>query len=88
MTAYQDLEARARGVLPPDVFGYLSGGSGEGRTLAEQESAWSDVRLRPRVLRDVSIVDTAVSVLGHRIGFCRSRVVRPGRRGRDRAGRA
>jgi 4-hydroxymandelate oxidase len=68
MTAYDDLEARARSVLPPDVFGYLSGGSGDGRTLAEQERAWADVRLRPRVLRDVSVVDTSVSVLGHRLG--------------------
>jgi 4-hydroxymandelate oxidase len=68
MTAYDDLEARARGMLPPDVFGYLSGGSGDGRTLAEQERAWAEVRLRPRVLRDVSVVDTSVTVLGHRLG--------------------
>ena len=68
MTAYDDLEARARGILPADVFGYLAGGSGDGRTLAGQEDAWAGVRLRPRVLRDVSHVDTATTVLGLSLG--------------------
>ncbi|MBI1378422.1 MAG: alpha-hydroxy-acid oxidizing protein [Frankiales bacterium] len=64
MTAYDELESRARSVLPPDVFGFLDSGAGEGRTLAEQEAAWAAVRLRPRVLRDVSTVSTATAVLG------------------------
>jgi 4-hydroxymandelate oxidase len=61
---HDDLVARARSVLPPDVFAYFAGGSGEGITLAEQEAAWRSVRLRPRVLTDVSAVSTSVTLLG------------------------
>lgn len=58
------LEERARAVLPPDVFAYYAAGSGEQRTLAAQTRAWDDLLLRPRVLRDVSSVTTATTVLG------------------------
>jgi 4-hydroxymandelate oxidase len=58
------LEERARAVLPPDVFAYYAAGSGEQRTLAAQTAAWDDLLLRPRVLRDVSSVTTATTVLG------------------------
>ena len=58
------LEERARAVLPPEVFAYYAAGSGEQRTLAAQEGAWEDLLLRPRVLRDVSTVTTATTVLG------------------------
>ena len=57
-------EDRARELLPPEVFAYYAAGSGEQRTLAAQERAWDDVLLRPRVLRDVSTVTTATTVLG------------------------
>ncbi|MFN8155883.1 MAG: alpha-hydroxy acid oxidase [Candidatus Nanopelagicales bacterium] len=58
------LEDRARELLPPEVFAYYAAGSGEQRTLAAQERAWDDLMLRPRVLRDVSTVTTATTVLG------------------------
>jgi 4-hydroxymandelate oxidase len=54
----------ARAVLSPEVFHYYATGSGSGRTAAAEEAAWDAVRLRPRVLRDVSRVSTATSVLG------------------------
>lgn len=63
-----DLEARARDVLPADVYGYYATGAGTGQGLAEQEPAWSRVRLRPRVLADVGDVSTAVTLLGQRVG--------------------
>src|SRR4051794_15901796 len=59
-----DLEARARDVLPADVYAYYATGSGTGQTLAQQEPAWSRVRLRPRVLTDVSEVTAEVTLLG------------------------
>jgi 4-hydroxymandelate oxidase len=68
MTPYALLEERARAVLPPDVFDYYAGGAGEEDTLAANDRAWRAVRLRPRVLRDVSRVDTSVTVLGSRVG--------------------
>ena len=62
-----DQEARAREVLPAEVHAHWAGGSGEETSLAEATAAWRDVRLRPRVLRDVSRVDTALTLLGARL---------------------
>jgi 4-hydroxymandelate oxidase len=46
------------------VFDYFAGGSGEEATLADNSAAWARLRLRPRVLRDVSSVDTSTELLG------------------------
>jgi len=61
---HESLEARARAVLPEDVYRYYAAGSGTERTLAEQEQAWDALHLRPRLLRDVSVVTTRTTVLG------------------------
>lgn len=57
------LEAQARERLAPDVYDYIAGGAGDEVTLAANDAAWSDLRLRPRVLRDVTTVDLATTVL-------------------------
>ena len=59
-----ELAERAARELPPEVYAYYAGGSGTGQSLSEQEDAWSAVRLRPRVLTDVSEVTTDVVLLG------------------------
>ncbi len=64
MLPYEALEADARARLPEAVFDYYAGGSGEEATLADNTAAWARVRLRPRVLRDVSSVRTAIELLG------------------------
>lgn len=58
---------RAAAVLPEVVENYYAGGSGAEITLAESGAAWRGYRLRPRVLRDVAVVDTAVTLLGSRL---------------------
>ncbi len=58
------LEAAARERLDPAAYAYFAGGAGERVTLEDARPAWSRVRLRPRVLRDVSEVTTATTVLG------------------------
>lgn len=58
------LEARARAVLPPEVFDYFAGGAGQESTLEDNLAAWARVRLRPHVLRDVSRVDTSTTLFG------------------------
>ncbi|HWC38328.1 MAG TPA: alpha-hydroxy acid oxidase, partial [Acidimicrobiales bacterium] len=58
------LEDRARGLLPADVYDYLAGGAEDERTLEDNVAAWARLRLRPRILRDVSDVDLGTSVLG------------------------
>ncbi len=50
--------------LTPDVHRYYAGGAGDQVSLGEAEQAWRSLRLRPRVLRDVGTVDTAVELLG------------------------
>ncbi|MGZ3461803.1 MAG: alpha-hydroxy-acid oxidizing protein, partial [Archangium sp.] len=64
MLPYDALEAQARERLPQAVFDYFAGGSGEESTLADNTAAWARLRLRPRVLRDVSSVDTSTELLG------------------------
>ncbi len=63
--ALGNLEAAARGLLPPEVFDYFAGGADDERTLAANLDGWMRLRLRPRVLRDVSAVDTSTTMLGH-----------------------
>jgi 4-hydroxymandelate oxidase len=58
------LEAAARDRLDGGVYDYIAGGADAERTVADNLAAWSRLRLRPRVLRDVSQVSTATSLLG------------------------
>lgn len=58
------LEQQARELLPASVYDYYAGGSGRERTLAANEQAWDRTWLAPRVLRDVSAVDTGTALLG------------------------
>ena len=64
MTDHDALRERAREVLDPALFAYFAGGSGREATLALESRAWDEVLLRPRVLRDVSRVDPATTLLG------------------------
>lgn len=50
-------------MLPPQVAAYYATAAGSGVGLAEGILDWSAVRFRPRVLRDVSRVNTATTVL-------------------------
>lgn len=59
-----DQQTRAGEVLPEAVRGYYAAGAGEQRSRDEAAGAWASYRLRPRVLRDVSAVDTSLSLLG------------------------
>ena len=59
-----ELERRARRLLPADAYDYYAGGSGRGATLRASAEAWREVWLAPRILRDVTAVDTTVTVPG------------------------
>lgn len=50
--------------LPPAVYEYFRRGSAAEHSLNEAATGWDDIRLRPRVLRDMSRVSTATTVLG------------------------
>jgi 4-hydroxymandelate oxidase len=64
VTYASDLEAAAGARLPRTVFDYISGGSEDESTMRANVVAWEQMELWPHVLRDVSNVSTATSVLG------------------------
>ena len=59
-----DLRRIAKRRLPGGVFDYIDGGAEDERTMRANREAFSNYRFRPRVLRDVSDVDTATKLLG------------------------
>jgi 4-hydroxymandelate oxidase len=61
------LEAAARSRLERGVYDYIAGGADAERTVADNLAAWSRLRLRPRVLRDVGEVSTATTLLGSEV---------------------
>jgi 4-hydroxymandelate oxidase len=60
----EGLEAAARERLDRGVYDYIAGGADAERTVADNLAAWSRLRLRPHVLRDVAKVSTATTLLG------------------------
>ena len=58
------LEREARDRLSTSAYDYYAAGAGDETTLRENLAAWERLRLRPRILRDVSEVATATTVLG------------------------
>lgn len=67
MVDFAALEERARELLDPATFDYYSRGSGRQVTLADNMAAWQEIRLLPRVLRDVAEVDTTTTLLGREV---------------------
>lgn len=66
MTRWLDgLEERARQTVPPHILEYVLQGAGASVTASEAPASWSEVRLAPRVLRDVTQVDLTARLLGH-----------------------
>jgi len=61
-----DLRSMAMGRVPRAVFDYVDGGAGTEASLRRSRDAYARVELTPRVLRDVSAVDTTVDMLGRR----------------------
>ncbi len=64
-----EYEPRARASMLDMAWDYLAGGSGDERTMAWNRERLDAVRLWPHVLRDVSRVDTRLSLLGVELPF-------------------
>ncbi|GIE99543.1 alpha-hydroxy-acid oxidizing enzyme [Paractinoplanes rishiriensis] len=62
-----DYRSRAQAGAEPGAWDYLEGGAGAERTLAANVAAFQEVTVVPRVLVDVTTVDTAVEVCGARL---------------------
>jgi L-lactate dehydrogenase (cytochrome) len=59
-----DLRRIAKRRLPGGVFDYIDGAAEDERTMGANSDAFAHYEFRPRVLRDVSGVDTTKSLLG------------------------
>lgn len=62
-----DLEDLARARLPAPVLAYVVGGAGDEISLRRNRTAFDELLLKPRVLHDVSRVDTSTELLGQRL---------------------
>ena len=61
-----DYERVAAERLAPGPLAYFTGGAGDEVTLRDNRAAFGRQALVPRVMRDVSTVDTSVEILGRR----------------------
>jgi len=61
------LEAAARMAMSPEGYAYVAGGAGTEETIRANRAAFERWRIVPRMLRDVSVRETAVDVLGTRL---------------------
>jgi L-lactate dehydrogenase (cytochrome) len=64
-----DLRRVARRRLPRGVFDYIDGGSDDERSVANNRAAFGRLEFRPNVLRDVSQIDVATTLLGKHISM-------------------
>lgn len=60
----EEFEPLARARMEPSAYGYVAGWAGTGWTTRHNRAAYGRWVFRPRVLVDVSSVDTATTVLG------------------------
>ena len=65
----QDLRRIAKRRLPHGIFDYIDGAAEDERTMAQNSSAFEAYEFVPRILRDVSHLDTSTSLLGKPLPF-------------------
>ena len=64
-----DLRLLAKRRLPGGVFDYFDGAAEDELTKAENSNAFAKIELRPRVLVDVSKIDTSTTIMGQEVPF-------------------
>jgi 4-hydroxymandelate oxidase len=64
-----DFEALARERLPHMAYEFVASGAADEVTLRWNREAFQQIVLRPRVLRDVTSIDTTTSLLGEPLDF-------------------
>jgi len=64
VASVDDLRGLAKRRLPAGVFDYIDGGAEDERTLASNSSDFARLEFRPRVMRDVSTIDTSTRIFG------------------------
>ncbi|HLY05099.1 MAG TPA: alpha-hydroxy acid oxidase [Rhizomicrobium sp.] len=69
ITCIEDLRQRARRNVPRAFFDYVEAGSYAGETLRANRTDLESVKLRQRVMVDVSSRDTSATMLGQSVSF-------------------
>eukprot|EP00850_Spirogloea_muscicola_P016553 SM000135S26997 [mRNA] locus=s135:162876:166021:+ [translate_table: standard] len=64
-----EFEKLAKEKLPKMVFDYYASGAEDQWSLKENRSAFERIRLRPRILIDVSVQDIRTEILGHKLSM-------------------
>src|SRR5712691_318803 len=64
---FDALEEKARAKLSPAAYAFAAAGADDEITAADNVAAWRRLRLRPRVLNDITKIDTSVEVLRRRL---------------------
>ena len=64
---FDALEERARARLAPAAYAFAAAGADDEIATADNVAAWRRLRLRPRMLNDITRIDTGVSILGVRL---------------------
>ncbi len=64
LASVSDFERAARVRMSTMAYEYVSGGAGDEQTLAWNQSTYGEIKLRSRVLVDVSQLDTSVQLFG------------------------
>ncbi|XP_015085811.1 (S)-2-hydroxy-acid oxidase GLO1-like isoform X1 [Solanum pennellii] len=69
VTNVMEYEILAKERLPKMIYDYYASGAEDQWTLQENRNAFSKILFRPRILVDVSNIDTTTSVLGYKISM-------------------
>lgn len=69
ITNVTEFEPIAREKLPKMVYDYYASGAEDQWTLQENRNAFSRILFRPRILIDVSKIDTTTTILGYNISM-------------------
>jgi 4-hydroxymandelate oxidase len=64
---FDALEHQAEALMPAASFAFCACGADDEVTMVDNINAWRALRLRPRMLRDVTAIDTRVSLLGKQL---------------------
>ncbi|MEM9040251.1 MAG: alpha-hydroxy acid oxidase [Actinomycetota bacterium] len=69
VASVEDLRRMAKRRLPSGVFDYIDGGAEDERTLDHNSSDFARIGFKPRILRDVSNIDTSTTIFGTPAGL-------------------
>lgn len=69
LVSLDDYEKQAYKLLPKSALDYYRSGAGDEQTLKWNRSDFNNYRIRPRFLRDVSVLDTSVNIFGSKVSF-------------------